>query len=302
MPAEAVQAALALIEGQFEELHTVLGTVHAVAVEADHGGDPAADLPKEAALALAERAEAILARLRECGAGTRDVLRTTLGDLGGRLVEADRLRAALGISHQDALALADHPDDEERASLIGVLETHSEITTYPAALDYSRRERMPWTSDMALATYQTAGFTPTELDAIDEYREQIEHLGLRPYFDLDELLAESGSAEVRETALHQRAEKLNRWHGLLATLLTDPRLENERRRGTPGPSFDPRGEGPYCAAVAYCLRTAAEDYHRHRQGFEYAVTVRALGEQVSDGYPAESRHLDLRARSLKLWS
>ncbi|MFH8410687.1 hypothetical protein ACH4FX_38840 [Streptomyces sp. NPDC018019] len=143
-----------------------------------------------------------------------------------------------------------------------------------------------------LCAYQTAGFTQTELAAIEEYDAK---LTLPPYFDLREML--DGTDDL-ERALHRRAEELTRWHAALTALMADPRLDNERRRRG-GPRYDEHGEGPYCQAVARYLRIAAEDYHRHR--FEYAVTVWALGLQVPDSYPPDSRHADLDNRSLKLW-
>ena len=155
---------------------------------------------------------------------------------------------------------------------------------------------MDLSATLSLCTYHTAGFTQGELDAIDDYQQQ---LTLRGHFDLEELL-EGGQS--MEAALRRRAEDLTRWHTALTELMTDPRLENQRRRENPsGPPYDKNGKGPYCAAVARYLGFAAEDYHRHRQGYEYAVTVWALGLQAQDSYPPESRHLDLDKRSLKLW-
>lgn len=149
---------------------------------------------------------------------------------------------------------------------------------------------------LGLCEYHTGGFTEGELEAIDEYREKVT---LRAYFDLEELLEGGDDLAV---ALRGRAEELTRWHDALTTLMADPRLENEQRRKNPsGPRYDERGKGPYCRAVARYLGFAAADYHQHRSGFEYAVTVWALQLQVPTTYPPESRHLDLNAKALKLW-
>ncbi|MFJ2217773.1 hypothetical protein ACIQVO_36875 [Streptomyces sp. NPDC101062] len=150
---------------------------------------------------------------------------------------------------------------------------------------------------LSLCAYQTAGFTLGELDAIEEYRER---LTLRGYFDLEELLEEISEPAA---ALRGRAEELTLWHDALTRLMADPRLENARRRENPsGPRYDKNGKGPYCAAVARFLRFAAEDYHRHRQGFEYAVTVWALeGIQAPVNYPPESRRIDLNNKILTPW-
>lgn len=155
---------------------------------------------------------------------------------------------------------------------------------------------MDWDSSLSLSTYKTAGFTDGELEAIHEYRER---RTLRAYFDLEELLEETG--DDLATALHSRAGELTRWYEDLTALMADPRLENARRRETNGPRYDERGKGPYCGAVARWLGFAAEDYHRHRQGFEHAVTVWALNEQVSGTYPPNSRSVDHINRTLKLW-
>lgn len=148
---------------------------------------------------------------------------------------------------------------------------------------------------LGLCVYQTAGFTEGELEVIEEYQRQ---LTLQPYFDLEELDVAGSLA----AALRGRAQELVRWHDALTHLMADPRLENERRRENRfAPRYDEHGIGPYCAAVARFLGFAAEDYHRHRHGFEYTVTVWALGVTVPDTYPAESRSLDLHNRVLKLW-
>lgn len=151
---------------------------------------------------------------------------------------------------------------------------------------------------LGLASYHTAGFTEGEVEAIHEYIAQVT---LRAYFDLEELLEGSGDDGLA-VALRRRAEELTTWHAALTALLADPRLENQRRRKDAyGPRYDERGEGPYCQAVARFLRAAAADYHRHRHGFEYAVTMWALGLQVPDSYPPESQHLDLDHKTFNLW-
>ncbi|WP_202239912.1 hypothetical protein [Actinacidiphila reveromycinica] len=153
---------------------------------------------------------------------------------------------------------------------------------------------------MSVCTYHTAGFTDGELDALEEYHERHDQLGLQAYFDPEE--ERLADADDLAGFFRERADKLTRWHHELTALFADPRLENERRRDNPyGPRYDERGEGPYCAAVARFLNMATEDYHRHRRSFEYAVTVWALGRTAPDTYPPDSRSLDLEDRALQLW-
>ncbi|MEU5498004.1 hypothetical protein [Streptomyces griseofuscus] len=140
---------------------------------------------------------------------------------------------------------------------------------------------------MGLCQYNVTPFTGPEIDAIEEYDDQVT---LRAHFDLDTLLADVDGDT--EDAFRRRAEELTRWHDALARLLTDPRLK------TPGGGDD---QEPYSPAVRRFLKFAADDYHRHRQGYEYAVTVWALGLQAPTGYPPETRHLKLASRELRLW-
>ncbi|MFD7661345.1 hypothetical protein [Streptomyces sp. NPDC059788] len=152
-------------------------------------------------------------------------------------------------------------------------------------------------STWGLCEYHTAGFTDGELEALKEYDEQ---RTLKGYFDLEELLEKTG-AEIGE-ALRIRAGELARWHNGLLRLMADPRIENQRRRENPlGPHYDEHGKGPYGGAVARFLVFSTQDYHRHRHGYEYAVTVWALGLQAPDSYPPDTRGLDLDNRTLKLW-
>ncbi|GGZ28363.1 hypothetical protein GCM10010387_22260 [Streptomyces inusitatus] len=148
-----------------------------------------------------------------------------------------------------------------------------------------------------LCEYHTSGFTDGELEALKEYDERCT---LKGRFDLEELLHETG-LEADE-ALRLRAGELARWHDDLLRLMADPRIENERRRENAfGPPYDDHGTGPYGGAVARFLAFSAEDYHRHRRGYEHAVTVWALGLQALDSYPPDTCGLDLDNRVLKLW-
>ncbi|MFK0142641.1 hypothetical protein [Streptomyces murinus] len=147
-----------------------------------------------------------------------------------------------------------------------------------------------------LCEYHTAGFTDGELEVLREYDER---RTLEGYFEVEELLEETG-AEIGE-ALRIRAGELARWHDDLLRLMADPRIENQRRReNSSGPRYDDHGKGPYAGAVARFLAFSAEDYHRHRHGYEYAVTVWALGLQAPGNYPPDSRDLDLTNRILTL--
>ncbi|MFK0142622.1 hypothetical protein [Streptomyces murinus] len=151
-------------------------------------------------------------------------------------------------------------------------------------------------STWSLCAYHTAGFTDGEVEALKEHDEL---RTLKAYFDLKELLEEIG-AEIGE-ALRIRAAELAPWHDDLLRLMADPRIENQRRRENPlEPRYDERGKGPYGGAVARFLALSAEDYHRHRHGFEYAVTVWTLGLQAPGSYPPDSRSLGLANRILKL--
>lgn len=47
----------------------------------------------------------------------------------------------LGIKHADAIALLDHPDPHERATLAEYLATYVDITTYREAVAYLEQER-----------------------------------------------------------------------------------------------------------------------------------------------------------------
>ncbi|MCZ0983917.1 hypothetical protein O1L60_44950 [Streptomyces diastatochromogenes] len=161
----------------------------------------------------------------------------------------------------------------------------------------AREEGVALDGTLALCQYHTNGFAHHELEAIAEYRRQV---SLRPYFDLEELL--QGATDL-DTALRGRAEELARWHEALTDLMNDPRLENERRRTRlSGPPFDEHGKGPYPAAVARYLSFAAEDYHNHRAGYEYAITVRALARlHAAVTYPPETRRVDFNNKALSRW-
>jgi hypothetical protein len=137
---------------------------------------------------------------------------------------------------------------------------------------------------MSLCQYNVRAFTHPEIDAIEEYDD---HVPLPAYFELEALLADTDDTAG---AFRQRAEELTRWHDALNRLLTDPRLKNTGD-----------DQEPYSPAVRRFLKGAAGDYHRHRHGYEYAVTVWALELQAPTGYPPETRHLNLPNRELRLW-
>ncbi|MGV9895812.1 hypothetical protein [Streptomyces tendae] len=137
---------------------------------------------------------------------------------------------------------------------------------------------------MSICQYNVRPLTHPEIDAIEEYDDQVP---FPAYFELEALLADTDDIAG---AFRRRAEELTRWHDALTRLLTDPRLKNT--------SDD---EEPYSPAVRRFLKGAAGDYHRHRHGFEYAVTVWALGLQAPTGYPPETRSLHLANRELRLW-
>ncbi|MEU1134764.1 hypothetical protein ABZ383_33745 [Streptomyces sp. NPDC005900] len=153
-------------------------------------------------------------------------------------------------------------------------------------------------NNLSLCQYNVRPFTHAELDALEEYDDK---LTLLAHFDLETLLEQTTDPAA---AMRERAEELTRWHQAFTDLLVDPRLRNMNYddsatsiRLTPTADSD----SPYSPAVRRFLKAAAADYHRHRHGFEYAVTVWALQLQVPESYPPESRHLDLDRRALKLW-
>jgi hypothetical protein len=153
-------------------------------------------------------------------------------------------------------------------------------------------------STLALCQYNVIPFTGPEIDAIEEYDAQIH---LSAYFELETLTTISDDAA---SAFRRRAEELTRWHQTLTKLLTDPRLRNvnydDPETSTQVTSTED-SRSPYSPAVRRYLKGAAGDYHRHRHGYEYAVTVWALGLHAPTNYPPETRHLDLARRELKLW-
>ncbi|MFH8797667.1 hypothetical protein [Streptomyces sp. NPDC017941] len=140
---------------------------------------------------------------------------------------------------------------------------------------------------MGLCQYNVRPFTGLEIDALEEYDDQ---LPSPVYFELETLLAHTDDTDDTAGAFRQRAEELARWHDALTRLLTDPRLKNTGA-----------DEEPYSPAVRRFLQGAAGDYHRHRHGYEYAVTVWALGLQAPTSYPPETRSLHLASRELRLW-
>ncbi|MFH8813042.1 hypothetical protein ACH4GZ_38585 [Streptomyces hygroscopicus] len=153
-------------------------------------------------------------------------------------------------------------------------------------------------NNLSLCQYNVRPFTDAEIDALEEYDDK---LTLPSHFEAETLL--DGAADPA-SAMRERAEELTRWHQALTELLADPRLKNvnydDPATSTRVTSTED-SRSPYSPAVRRFLKAAAADYHRHRHGFEYAVTVWALGLQAPDGYPPETRHVDLTNRSLKLW-
>ncbi|MFD9721090.1 hypothetical protein [Streptomyces sp. NPDC059076] len=151
-------------------------------------------------------------------------------------------------------------------------------------------------NNMSLCQYNVRAFTNTEIDALEEYDDK---LPLREPFEPNALL-KGGTDPV--STMREHAKALAHWHKALQDLLTDARLEPPAYHNPYTTSAGPPPEyDPYSPAVTRFLRSAAEDYHSYRHGFEYAVTVWALGLQAPGGYPAETRHLDLRKKRLKLW-
>lgn len=51
------------------------------------------------------------------------------------------IKAELGIKHTCAIALLDHPDPDERDTLVEYLETYVDINTYREAVDFLRQEQ-----------------------------------------------------------------------------------------------------------------------------------------------------------------
>ncbi|MFC7818650.1 hypothetical protein ACFUTR_28920 [Streptomyces sp. NPDC057367] len=135
---------------------------------------------------------------------------------------------------------------------------------------------------MSICQYNVRPFTHAEIDAIEEYDD---HVPAPVYFELETLLADTDDTAG---AFRQRAEELTRWYDALNRLLTDPRLKNTGS-----------DEEPYSPAVRRFLKGTAADYHRH--GYEYAVTVWALGLQAPSSYPPETRSLHLASRELMPW-
>lgn len=153
-------------------------------------------------------------------------------------------------------------------------------------------------NNLSLCQYNVRPFTHTELDALEDYDDK---LTLLPYFELETLL--QGDADPAD-AMRERAKELTRWHQALTELLVDPRLRNvnyDDPTTTTRLTSTEDSRSPYSPAVRRFLQSAAADYHRHRHGFEYAVTVWALGLRAPESYPPESRGLDLNNRALKLW-
>jgi hypothetical protein len=51
------------------------------------------------------------------------------------------LKDELGVKHTDAIALLDHPEPEDRATLAGLIYTYEGIDTYKDAVAYLEQER-----------------------------------------------------------------------------------------------------------------------------------------------------------------
>ncbi|MFD7552482.1 hypothetical protein [Streptomyces sp. NPDC059816] len=151
---------------------------------------------------------------------------------------------------------------------------------------------------MGLCQYNVRAFTQPEIDAIEEYDFQVPLLG---HFDVETLLEDTDDITG---VFRNRAEELNCWYQALTKLLADPRLRNvnydDPETSTRVTSTED-SRSPYSPAVRRFLTGAAGDYHRHRHGYEYAVTVWALGLRAPTDYPPETRHLHLAAQELRLW-
>ncbi|MFH8534956.1 hypothetical protein ACH4GE_42080 [Streptomyces tendae] len=137
---------------------------------------------------------------------------------------------------------------------------------------------------MGICQYNVRPFTHPEIDAIEEYDDQVP---VPAYSELETLLADTDGTAG---AFRQRAEEVTRWYDALTRLLTGLRL---KKTGD--------DEEPYSPAVRRFPKDAVGDYHRHRHGYEYAVTVWALGLQAPTGYPTETRTPNLANRELRLW-
>lgn len=151
---------------------------------------------------------------------------------------------------------------------------------------------------MSLCQYNVRPFTQPEVEAIEEYDDQVSLAG---YFELAPLL--DGANNVAD-AFRCRAEELAGWYQALTALLVDPRLRNahyDDPEASVRVTSTADSRSPYSPAVRRFLRDAAGCYHRHRHGYEYAVTVWALGLRLPAGYVPETRNLDLLARELTLW-
>ncbi|GHH25987.1 hypothetical protein [Streptomyces rubradiris] len=155
---------------------------------------------------------------------------------------------------------------------------------------------------LSLCQYNVRAFTRPEIDAIYEYDDKLAPLGLASYFELETLLDTPEAQADPGSAMRERAKKLTAWHQALTELLQDPRLKNVRYvdpSTTLTSTEDSRS--PYSPAVRRFVKGAAAEYHRHRTGFEHAVTVWALGLEAPGSYPPATRHVNLNNKALEVW-
>ncbi|WP_369380407.1 hypothetical protein [Streptomyces sp. cg36] len=150
------------------------------------------------------------------------------------------------------------------------------------------------TEQRAVWEYECEPFTVAEGAALDEYDSALDGVReslawVREAGDAAQFLRSSVDQDVTEVlaASAEYTAHLNTWYlaldSLIAGLLT---CTSER-------TF-------YSTAAARCLKAQAAEYHEHRTGFEYAVTVAALGvdNTVMGNYPSPTRSLDLAMHSL----
>ncbi|WP_416519970.1 hypothetical protein [Streptomyces achromogenes] len=155
---------------------------------------------------------------------------------------------------------------------------------------------------LSLCQYNVRAFTRTEIDAIYEYDDKLTPLGLAPYFDPETLREPQDPDTDPADVMRRHAKKLTAWHQALTDLLQDPRLKNARYVDpTTTITSTEDSRSPYSPAVRRFLKGATAEYHRHRQGFEHAVTVWALGLETPGGYPPATRHVDLNNQTLEVW-
>ncbi|OIJ87133.1 hypothetical protein [Streptomyces colonosanans] len=103
---------------------------------------------------------------------------------------------------------------------------------------------------MTLCRYNVRAFTHPEIDAIEEYDDQVP---LPAYFELETLLVDTDDTAG---AFRQRAEELTRWHQARTKLLADPRLRNV--------NYDDPETSTRVTSTEGCHRNTAETGRRPR--------------------------------------